>query len=130
MHIMNVLFLSNSSQIGGGERCLESLFQGLRGTGVRPVVVCPGPGPFVELLGKMGVTVILRDLVSPSLKKPWATARDYFWLSRLISAERIAVIHANGTFGGRKAVLAAKRKRGPLICHVHYPLSADCYRSV
>jgi glycosyltransferase involved in cell wall biosynthesis len=127
---MNVAYLSNSSQIGGGEKCMESLFQGLKGTGIEPFVICPDQGPFVAVLEKMGVKVFIKDLASPSLGKPWGTVRDFQWLRRFLREHDIALFHANGSMGGRKATLACRATGTPLICHIHYPLPLDYYRWV
>jgi glycosyltransferase involved in cell wall biosynthesis len=127
---MNVAYLSNSSQIGGGEKCLESLFLGLQGTGVEPFVICPDRGPFVELLEKMGVKTFIRNLGVPSRNTLLRTLSDFLWLRSFLRKNRIDLFHANGSMGGRQAGLAARWLKLPVVCHIHYPLSHDYYRWV
>lgn len=125
---MKVAYLSNSSQIGGGEKCMESLFHGLKGTGIEPYVICPEPGPFVGVLERMGVRTVVRPLASPSLRTLLPAFRDLLWLRGFLKENGISLLHANGSIGARKATLACKSAGVPVVCHIHYPLPREFYR--
>jgi hypothetical protein len=115
-----VAFISNASIIGGGERCLEDLIRGL-GPAVRPLVFCPGEGPFPELLRQMGVAVETRTLASPEWTRPGSWVADTLWLRRRLRQHGAALVHANSPLSARLATLATRSLGLPLVCHVHYP---------
>jgi glycosyltransferase involved in cell wall biosynthesis len=124
---MNVLYIAKSSQIGGEERCLQTLLLGLEGTDIVPLALCPAEGPLTDIFRRMGVRTILRNLAVPSLKRPLAALRDFLWLRSLLRKVAIGLVHVNGSITARKSVLAARAAGVPLICHIHYPLGKDYY---
>lgn len=124
---MKILYIAKSSLIGGEERCLQTLLSGLKGSDITPIAICPTEGPLVEIFRKMGVATVIRNLAVPSLKKPFATLRDFLWLRSFLRERKIGLVHVNGTITARKSVLAARAAGVPLICHVHYPLGKEYY---
>jgi glycosyltransferase involved in cell wall biosynthesis len=122
-------FISNASTIGGGERCLEDLFNGL-GRRLSPLVFCPGPGPFPDLLRSQSLEVETRLIRSPAWDTVLGFAWDTLWLRRRLAGHRAAFVHANSPLSTRPVALAARSLGLPLICHVHYPMTEEFVRWV
>ena len=127
---MNIGYIEHFSGIGGGQRMLEILLDGLTGTDFRPYVSCPGPGDFVELLRSKQIPVEFHELIQPSQRNPFLLIRAFREWSRFISPHRLSLVHANHLHGGRSVMLAAAWHNTPVICHVHFPLQEDYCRWV
>ena len=63
--MINVLYVSHSSHLGGAERCLLTLLQNIDRSRVNPFVVLPGRGPIEKELKKL-------DVETAFLNIPWA----------------------------------------------------------
>jgi glycosyltransferase involved in cell wall biosynthesis len=122
-----VAFISNASTIGGGERCLEDLIRGL-GPAITPLVLCPGEGPFPDLLRQQGVAVETRRLENPEWKRPARWLADTLWLRRRLTQHGAALVHANSPLSARLAAVAVRSLSLPLVCHVHYPATEPFIR--
>ncbi|HXT70269.1 MAG TPA: glycosyltransferase [Vicinamibacterales bacterium] len=122
---MNIGFVENVSEIGGAERMLEILVNGVRARGHAPFVTCPGPGKFPDLLTAQGFAVTFQDLVQPSWREPVATLRGLKAWSGIMRAGRWVIAHANNFHGARSVLPAAKLGGVPVICHVHFPFGRD-----
>jgi glycosyltransferase involved in cell wall biosynthesis len=91
-----VSFVSSHALLGGSERYLESLIDGL-GPGWCRGVTCLEDGPFVERLRSRGHRVDVLDGAGPA-----GVARSLPGLRRALRGQRPRVVHANGV----KAALA------------------------
>lgn len=101
--------LAGSAQYGGGERYLELLIERLDRTRFQPILICPEPGPFVELMRKRGVptrVVHLAPLVNPA-----ALVR----LAALLRRERVEILQAHGLRSNVYGCLAAWLARVPAV---------------
>lgn len=118
---MRVLYLSNSEQIGGGNRSLLTLCGKVRERGVNAVVTCPRPGPFVDAAREASLNCHVISYEMPGWKSPvalWRHQRAWRDLLRVVKPD---VIHANGFEGARAVTLAARRAGIPLVCHIRFP---------
>lgn len=122
---MNVGYVENVSEIGGAERMLEILLQGVRKRGIVPFTTCPEPGKFPEVLAAQGFQVAFQSLLQPSWRHPILTVRGYLAWTRLIQTGAWRIIHANSYHGARSVLPAASRLRVPVVCHVHFPWGRD-----
>jgi len=120
---MKVLYLSNSAKIGGANRSLLTLWDGVRPLGVEPVAVCPEDGPMVRETRKAGVACHLIPTYQPSLREPFATKRsNRRWLDLIREVDPV-LIKANDPSTARTIGTAARRSSVPLICHIHFTLN-------
>ncbi len=127
---MRVLYLTNSAQIGGANRALETLWEGVRGRGVEPVAVVAEPGPMVELCRQRAVPHEILAYQQPSWREPFRTWRGLGrWLG-LLDRVRPRLVHANDFVNARSIALGAWRRRLPLVCHVHFHRSPEFLRWV
>ena len=124
---LRVLLISNSNEIGGGNRSLETLCLGLRQNGHSPFIVFPEEGPAPDLFRNHGLTVIINALKSPSIKAFLATVKSYVSWNKIIKKHCIDLIHANGSLAARSVTLSAKTYKKPMICHIRYDFGADYY---
>ncbi len=122
---MNIGYIENVSEIGGAERMLEILLNGVRERGHLPHTICPGPGPFPGALEAQGLPVTFQELVQPSWRHPMASVRGFRAWSRLIAAGGWRIVHANNYHGARSILPAASRLGVPVLCHVHFPWGPD-----
>ena len=125
---MRVLYLTNSAQIGGGNRQLQVLWEGIRNRGIEPLVVCPTAGPMVELCRNIGVSVEVLQYPQPSWRCPMATIQGYRIWQQLLKRTKPDLIHANDFINARSVCLSAKRFDLPLVCHIHFPAGPDYLR--
>ena len=116
-----LLYLSNSEQIGGGNRSLLILADGMRQRGHHPLLICPHAGPMVDHCHEARFRCLVRPYVQPSWRNPWETYLECKKWSSLIRDERIELIHANDCTNARVLALAAWRQDIPLVCHIRFP---------
>ncbi|GAK51412.1 glycosyltransferase [Candidatus Moduliflexus flocculans] len=119
---MNIGYIEHFSGIGGGQRMLEILLDGLQGTEFVPYVSCPGQGEFVDLLRSKNISVEFHKLIQPSRKNPFLLIDAFREWSSFIRPHRFALIHVNHLHGGRSVMPAAFWHKTPVVCHVHFPL--------
>lgn len=118
---MRVLYLTNASQIGGGNRSLLVLWDAIRSLGVEPVAICPEAGPMADACARAGVPVHIRRYVQPDIRTPVATLRAVQSWRALLRRLEIDLVHANDPSNARSISLAARMAGIPLVCHVHFP---------
>ncbi|QDT34643.1 glycosyltransferase family 4 protein [Thalassoglobus polymorphus] len=121
----NVLLLSNSPKIGGGNRSLLLLHQGLKSRGVAGSVVVPEEGPMAQACLAESVPYNLHEIDSPSWQRPdraWLSARRW---SRILQQSNADIIHANDTTTARSVAIAAWRADVPVVCHIRFPLGPE-----
>ena len=117
-----ILYVHGIEAIGGAERDLISLVKTLDRHMWEPHVVCPGTGPFRDLLHAIAVPT--HALILP----PWRKVRSFF--QRRSAAQRLgalvdqldpAMIHVNDIWWVPHAVRAAASRRSnpvPIVAHV------------
>lgn len=125
---MRVLYLSNSAQIGGGNRQLQSLWDGMRPRGLDASAVCPAAGPMADLCRENDIPVEILDYPQPAWRSPLATWSGYRRCQRLLQRTKPDLVHANDFIPARSLAVAAKRSGVPLLCHVHFPVGPDGLR--
>jgi glycosyltransferase involved in cell wall biosynthesis len=125
---LRILLISNSNEIGGGNRSLETLSLGLMQNGHSPFIVFPVEGPAPNLFRKHGLTVIINPLTSPSIKGLFAAIKSFFTWNKIIKEHSIDLIHANGSLAARAAIFSAKANKKPVICHIRYDFGSDYYQ--
>jgi glycosyltransferase involved in cell wall biosynthesis len=109
-----VAFVSSHARLGGAERYLETLVEGL-GPGWLSGVVWLEDGPAVERLRKHGVATE----VLPTGRRALAAARSALRLRRLLRRDRPAVVHANGIKAALVSVLATRGTGLPVVWVKH-----------
>jgi glycosyltransferase involved in cell wall biosynthesis len=112
-----ILFLLNSSSLGGANRSLSVLLSGLDRNQYRPIVVTPRPGPFMDRLAALSIPCTILPLpllgrlqasLPGKMKAALRNGFNFIRLIRLILKERVDLIHTNTVFplaGGMAATL-------------------------
>ena len=118
---MRVLYLSNSSEIGGGNRSFLTLWKGLKGNGVAISVACPGEGPMVAACREVGIRCEPLAYGQPSWRQMVSSCRSYRQWRNLLSGFQADLVHANDLIPARCVALASWRLGLPLVCHVRFP---------
>lgn len=121
-----IAFLSERSDLyGGGQRSLCDLSGRLRGHGLRPLAVLPGPGPLAEALERQGTewaALPLPSLLSGGgLGACMALAR----LVRLLRRHGADLLHSDSPRTALYAGLAASLLRRPHVWHLRASLPAS-----
>ena len=124
----DLLYLSNSEQIGGGNRSLLILAAGMQQRGHNPLLVCPNAGPMVDYCRESRIRCVVRPYVQPSWRKPWETYSESKKWTSLIRDQRIALIHANDCSNARIVSLSAWRRNIPLVCHIRFPPKSEAIK--
>ena len=118
---VTILYVANSAEIGGGNRSLLTLWDGLASRGVNPIVVSPAVGPLVRECQGLGITCHIINDPGPSWQQPvdsWS--RMTRWRG-LIEEYRVSLIHTNGSSGARAVGWASWTLGLPLVCHCRFP---------
>ncbi len=117
-----ILYVHGVEAIGGAERDLISLLKTLDRHMWEPHVVCPGMGPFRDLLHAIAVPTHALSL------PPWRKVRSFFQrrsavrrLGALLSQLNPAIIHVNDIWWVPHTVRAIESRRSnpvPIVAHV------------
>jgi glycosyltransferase involved in cell wall biosynthesis len=127
---MNILFLDQFSELGGGQRCLLDLLPALEERGWRAHAAVPGNGPLIGLLRSRNVGVDLipcgpyrsgSKSVADILRFPWDVWRQARVIRGLLRRQSFDLIYVNGARLLPAAVVAG-RGRIPILFHVHFPI--------
>ncbi|MFC1849713.1 glycosyltransferase [candidate division CSSED10-310 bacterium] len=116
--VINVLEMIDSSMVGGGQKHLHSLIQGLDKQKFNISVVVSDDGPLYKILQNEGITVFCTDIRKNF--NPFTLLRLY----KILKVNKIDVIHTHGTVAGVWGRLAASLARTPVIIYtlhgIHY----------
>ncbi len=123
--LKKVLCLANSAQFGGGNRALLTLARGLEQNDVDASVISPADGPMVSICAEHGIPVNVSSYQQPSWSSPSASIRSYHNWRNILSRESCELVHANDLENARSISLATWRSNIPLVCHVHFPPTAE-----
>lgn len=126
MDALRVTFLSHASHLGGAERTLLDLIEGLGGT-VSASAILPRSGELSAALDALGVPwVACRHLgrlqrtgaLSLRVRESASLVRGSLEIARRIGERPPQILHANSTTAALFGLLAARRRRVPLVWHV------------
>lgn len=117
---LELLYLSNSDQIGGGNRSLLTLATGMTEQGHHPQVICPKAGPMTERCQSLDIDCQVRPYVQPTWRNPWETYGELKSWTQLLDGQNIDLIHANDCSNARVVSLAAWRRNIPVVCHIRF----------
>ena len=104
---MRVLYLANSAQIGGGNRSLLSLWDGLKQSRISPLAVSPSDGPMVACCHEMGIPCQVLKYKQPGLDHPFYSVRAYRQWRQILSELRVDLVHANDLYNARSISFSA-----------------------
>ena len=117
---INVLYTHTSGYIGGGNKVLCSLFQGMNRSIYRPLSIIPESGPIEKELVRLEVPYHVID-VRPNNKAIWSKCVSALSLAAVIFKGDISLVHANDPYTYRflsdVSFLMGKKR----LCHVHHP---------
>jgi hypothetical protein len=131
---MNILFLDQYADLGGGQRCLLDVVKAARQAGWSAHAALPGAGALSERLRESGVPVstvpcgpfaagqkTTVDMLRFAAQWPALIAR----VSALIEAQHPDVLYINGPRMVPAACIAALRRGVPVLFHCHSLLAAS-----
>ena len=133
---MNILFLDQYSELGGGQRCLLDVMPAIEQRGWRAHAAIPGNGPLRELLRARNVDV--EDIPCGSYRSGSKSAADILRFSRdlprqvrvirgLLDREPFDLVYVNAA-RLLPAVALAAGSRVPVLFHVHFPIYGSAAR--
>ena len=122
---MRVLFISHQSALGGAERSLLELLEGLRGRGVQLMLACPVPGPLAEAATGLGVRVFPLKLCQLRRHQKWVSWVSFLFrwvrvtlrLVRIILVERVDLVHTNNSLAQVWSWPAIRISNRPFVWH-------------
>ena len=109
MSPLTIAELAGSAEYGGGERYLELLFDRLDRTRFRPLLICPEPGPFVEIMRGRGVPARIIHLA------PLVNPLALFRLVRLLAREQVTILQTHGARSSAYGQVAGRLAGVPII---------------
>jgi L-malate glycosyltransferase len=114
-----ILFLHSASKIGGGNKVLLGLLEGLDRSRFQPLSLIPEPGPLEQELRSRDTPYVVVDY-RPGSWTHFSMAKAFLRIRYLCLRHRINLIHANDPATYRAASLAAPPGI-PRMCTVHHP---------
>ena len=117
---INVLYTHTSSYIGGGNKVLLSLFEGMNHCLYKPFSIIPERGPMQTELSKLKVPYKAID-IRPREAPLWSKGLNLLALALEMRRHNISLVHANDPYTYRQASLGSLFTSARLICHVHHP---------
>jgi len=117
-----ILFVAPVGEKGGAEQVLVDIVRGLDRVRFTPLVVCLKPGPLVDELRALGVFAV--GLRSHQTRQIHRVAGALRALARIVRAEKVDVLHANGGTMLFYAALGARLAGAkiPVVWSVYDPL--------
>ena len=120
---LKVAFISHTALLGGAERVLLELVEGLKSKGVDCLVFLPSAGPLELALQRIGVrsVIVKYSWWSNPIHKVRRNCNNVlaiFRLARIFKRERIDLVYTNTTMVPSGA-FAAKLCRLPHVWHAH-----------
>ncbi|MBI2566420.1 MAG: glycosyltransferase family 4 protein [Candidatus Schekmanbacteria bacterium] len=124
-----ILYLTPSVSLYGARRVLLSLIDYLPRDVFDPVVVGPGDGPLIAELQRRGIRshIVRIDAVRKAKNLPMLIP-NLWRLSRIARREQVTLIHVNDFWANPWALLPARRRHLPIVCHVHNDPGAERIR--
>jgi glycosyltransferase involved in cell wall biosynthesis len=118
-HAHRVLYVANSSKIGGGNRSLIELISRLDPSRFAPLLVLPGPGPMVDWArdARIDHAIVPGDDWSGRI----ALFRRGVRMTAIGAEARVSLIHTMAPTCYRAAALAGRVLGVPRVCHLGYP---------
>ena len=130
----HVLFVAGPAPLGGSNRSLVTLLEGLEGQVTR-VLAAPGKGAFVAMVRDRGLADAYVDLprlpgrqqeiAAPLRRLVQVLASLRVVLTAIRYRRQLAAIHANATTGLNLALPAAVVTRVPVTVWVHDPVGSE-----
>lgn len=117
---MRVTLLSNSHNVGGGNRSLLLFHDRLRACGVAGRMIVPAEGAMAEACAAEDVPFEIRPINQPSWRHPGDLWGSYRRWRRILQDSRADVVHANDVTTARSISLASWRAGVPVVCHVRF----------
>ncbi|VAX34858.1 hypothetical protein MNBD_UNCLBAC01-1100 [hydrothermal vent metagenome] len=119
-NIKRILYVSETSRMGGGEQVLLDIIDNLDRTRFSPIVIAPCNGKLIDELRARGVKfgfINTRAKYSKFFPFPFFSqiVKFIFWILK----ENITLIHANGLGVYRVCGVAAFLTNKKRICHIH-----------
>ncbi len=117
---VRILYTHSSSLVGGGNKVLLSLLEGLDRSRFEPFSLIPVPGPIEDYLSRLDVPYATIDI----RPRPGRRIASLLAVGRLIQEwrrRRIDLLHANDPMTYRLSSVAADLCGGQKMCHVHHP---------
>lgn len=121
---MRVLYVTSNSYLRSTTSSLNAIFAELRPRGLSPVMIFQERGPWQQRLEADGVPCYFNDLRVPDKHRPVELAKATWRLARIVSRERIELIHCNEQDHYPVMRAAAKVTRRPIMATLHSRITA------
>ena len=133
---MNILFINHMGFLGGGEKSMLTLMQGLRDNGRHQIFLLAQPGELINNAREQGFPVFeysfsgIRRTLNPvtwfrGLIKLGTGISN---IQGIISGNNIDIVHANSLKAAIMGGMAARRAGAPLVFHTRDFLPAGIWR--
>src|SRR5260221_11573480 len=109
----SIVYVANGAKIGGANRVLIDLMQGLDRERYLPILVSPGEGPLTEWAGNSSVLCHVVEASGPSAGSALVRAAR---LARSILRHRAAIVHAIDPLCYREVSWAAALTGARRVC--------------
>lgn len=115
----NILYLSSFGTLErGGQNSLFELVRRLDRRKFMPIVLVPEEAEFVEKLAKEGILTIIQNFPPIVKSNPLTVISQLIKFVKIISRERISLVHSDNVRNTFYAGIVCKLKRIPLIWHI------------
>ena len=119
----------NSEKIGGGNRILLELFEGMDRSRYQPIVMVPAHGPVEDELVERDVPFTVLDTIAFATHAGRLTQlRLLHRFTKWARRNPCGIYHSNGPDSYRLASIVAKKHRVSRVCHIQSPATEERLR--
>ena len=121
-----IVFVSERSDFfGGGQRSLSEFLPALRGEGIRPLAILPGPGPVSEALSRQDVEWVDLEIPAVSAGAGLGACRALARLVRVVRERRAALLHSDSPRTALYSGMAARLAHRPHVWHLRASMASS-----
>ena len=122
-----IVYVVNSSILGGGNKVLLDIALNLNRKNFSPCFICPATGTFTNELDKHGIPFEIIDKDILHGKKGHVFFITMERIAKWFFKRKSLILHINGLVSYHTLSFAAKACNIPTVCHLHFPVDSVEY---
>lgn len=119
--MLRIGFVHSVAALGGAERMTEALVRELPREQYNSSLLCPESGAMSELFSTMNIESHHFPFIQPSFRAPFKTLQGRKLWVKTIEKLELDLLHTADLICTRTLLSAARYKKIPVVCHIHFP---------
>lgn len=118
-----IAFVHSVAEVGGAEKMSLVLMEHLPRAEFTCILLCPSTGPLTQAAESLGIKVIIKEQLQPSIRSLFKSIKLIRGWRRLFVKEHIDWVHTADPFCTRVLLTSAWLARVKILCHFHFPFT-------